>query len=196
MLRLTLLCHGATAASRAAAFPLDEPLEPRARATARLLRDDLPQIRALSSPARRARETAEALGLRAHVDPALRDCDYGRWAGLGVAAVAAREPEAFAAFMTDPEACPHGGESIADLHARAAAWLEALLPASGRLLAVTHAPFVRAALLAVLSSPPEAFWRLDVPPLSTATLVSDGRRWTWRATREGGARTAPRGRPR
>jgi broad specificity phosphatase PhoE len=183
MRRLSLLCHGATAATRAAAFPLDEPLEPRARAAARTLATRLPTAPVLTSPTLRARQTADALARPARVDPALRDCDYGRWAGLGVQAVGEREPEAFAAFITDPAARPHGGESVADLHARAAAWLADRLEGRGHLLAVTHAAFVRAALLAALSAPLEGFWRIDIPPLATAELVSDGRRWNWRAAR-------------
>jgi broad specificity phosphatase PhoE len=183
MRRLTLLCHGATAATRAAAFPLDEPLEPRARAAARALRSEIAPTAALTSPALRARQTAEALDLPARIDPALRDCDYGHWAGLEIQPLADREPQAFAAFMTDPEARPHGGESIAELHARAAAWLDARREGRSRLLAVTHAAFIRAAILATLSAPLASFWRIDVPPLSATELVSDGRRWTWRAGR-------------
>jgi broad specificity phosphatase PhoE len=183
MRRLTLLCHGATAATRAAAFPLDEPLEPRARTAARALRAGIAATPARTSPALRARQTAEALDLPAHVDPALRDCDYGRWAGLAIEALAEREPEAFAAFLTDPEARPHGGESIADLHARVAGWLDARLAGRGRLLAITHPGFIRAAIIATLGAPLQAFWRIDVPPLSTTELVSDGRRWTWRPAR-------------
>jgi broad specificity phosphatase PhoE len=190
MLRLTLLCHGATAATRAAAFPLDEPLEPAAHTAAQALARALAATSALTSPALRTRQTADAVGVEPRIDPALRDCDYGRWAGQAMRTVAEREPEAFAAFISDPSARPHGGESIADLRSRAAAWLEAQLPGKGRLLAVTHASFMRAAIVATLSSPLEAFWRIDIPPLATAELVSDGRRWTWWAA------AAPRPRPR
>jgi broad specificity phosphatase PhoE len=183
MLRLTLLCHGATAANRRAAFPADEPLEPQALAAARTLASPASRAHALTSPALRARQTAEALGLAARVEPLLRDCDCGRWSGVALAAVADEEPEAFAAFMTDPRAAPHGGESIADLAARTAGWLAHLVPSEGRVVAVTHAAVIRAALLHVLAAPLDAFWRIDIPPLTAIDLTSDGRRWAWRAAR-------------
>jgi broad specificity phosphatase PhoE len=184
MLRLTLLCHGATAANRRAAFPTDEPLEPQALAAARALASPPLRAQALTSPALRARQTAEALGLAAaRFEPLLRDCDYGRWSGVALAAVAEEEPEAFAAFMTDPRAAPHGGESITDLAARTAGWLAHLLPSEGRVVAVTHAAVIRAALLHVLAAPLDAFWRIDIPPLAAIDLTSDGRRWAWRAAR-------------
>lgn len=180
MIRLTLLVHGATAANRAATFPVDEPLEPRARAAAEALRGRFAPSEALASPALRARETAEALGLVARAEPALGDADVGRWAGLSMAEV---EPAALAACMTDPDARPHGGESIAEVVARVAAWLESRVGVEGRCLAVTHVAVVRAAVVAVLGAPAAAFWRIDAPPLSATDLVSDGRRWTWRAAR-------------
>ena len=183
MLRLTLVCHGATAANRAAAFPADEPLEPRAIAAARGLRGRFSATHALTSPALRARQTAEALGLPARIEAALGDCDYGRWAGLRMSEVAERDPDAFAAFMNDPNACAPGGELIADLCARTAVWINGLLPSRGHVLAISHAPVVRSAVLLALTAPLEAFWRIDVPPLSTTEFVSDGRRWAWRAAR-------------
>ena len=186
MLRLTLLAHGATAANRAVAFPADEPLTPKARAAAGAMRGRFAPTETLSSPALRARQTAEALGLAPHPNPALRDVDCGRWTGAAMDAVMQHEPEAFAAFMTDPLARPHGGEAIADLVQRTAAWLEAMSSRRGRVLAITHAAVVRAALLGVLGAPLDAFWRIDMPPLSATALVSDGRRWVWRALPFGG----------
>ncbi|MFO1210598.1 MAG: histidine phosphatase family protein [Amaricoccus sp.] len=183
MLRLTLVCHGATAANRGAAFPLDEPLEPRALEAARALAGGWAAAPAFASPALRARQTAEAMGLAAVVEPALRDCDHGRWAGQAMAALAVREPEAMAAFLRDPSARPHGGESIGDLVARVGGWLDAIVQRRGAIVAVTHAAVIRAALVHVLTPPPEAFWRIDVPPLSATGLTWDGRRWAWRAGR-------------
>lgn len=180
MIRLTLLVHGATAANRAAAFPADEPLEPRARAAAEGLRGRFSPSESLTSPALRARETAAALGLAARVEPALRDADAGRWTGRAMADV---EPASLIAWMTDPDARPDGGEATAEVIARVAAWLESRVGVEGRCLAVTHVSVVRAAVIAVLGAPPAAFWRIDVPPLSATDLVSDGRRWTWRAAR-------------
>ena len=80
--RLELLCHAATAATRSAAFPEDEPIEPQARQ--KLAAFALPprgEAQCWTSPALRAVQTAEILGLGAKVEPSLADCAYGRWAG-------------------------------------------------------------------------------------------------------------------
>src|SRR5882672_9795064 len=108
--RLTLICHGATAATRASAFPRDEPLEDGAVAQARLLSPALRRWdRAVTSPALGARQTAEALSLNACVHPALRDCDYGHWGGRKLADIQAAHPVEVAAWLSDLGAAPHGG---------------------------------------------------------------------------------------
>ncbi|PZQ46514.1 MAG: histidine phosphatase family protein [Rhodovulum sulfidophilum] len=185
MIRLTLLCHGATEATRAAAFPRDEPLEPRALAATRALRGTLSPARVRVSPALRTRQTAEALGFDgATVDPALRDRDPGGWAGASLARLIARDPAAIEAFLTDPRARPGGdGDSTAGLVARLGDWLGRLPPEPGQTLAITHADVMRALVIHVLGAPLAAFGRVDVPPLTTLELVSDGRRWLWRAAR-------------
>ena len=72
--------------------------------------------RAWTSPAARARQTAEALGLAADVEPALRGCDHGRWTGCSLAEAQAADGEAaLLAWLGDPAAAPHGGESFADV---------------------------------------------------------------------------------
>ncbi|MBV8913653.1 MAG: phosphoglycerate mutase family protein, partial [Acetobacteraceae bacterium] len=88
--RLLLLCHGATRATRTAAFPMEEPVEARDLAAAVALAGYLPLVgRVLVSPAPCARQTAAALGLAAREEPALRDCDWGRWRGRTLDAVTA-----------------------------------------------------------------------------------------------------------
>jgi broad specificity phosphatase PhoE len=183
--RLTLICHAATAATRAAAFPADAPIEARADTqlaafARRIGRADL----AWSSPALCARQTAAALGLDAAVDPALRDCDFGRWSGRSLAEVHADDPQAVAAWLADPVAAPHGGESVAAMSNRVAAWLDDCAKRAGRLVAVTHASVIRAAVVRVLDAPARAFWRVDVAPLSMVDLGSDGARWNLRAGTE------------
>jgi broad specificity phosphatase PhoE len=176
--RLELLAHGASSATRAARFPDDEALEPPAVAALEVLRGRLRSYACvLTSPSRAAHETAAALGLKADVDKALRDCDYGRWRGLLVADVAAQEPDAFAAWRGDPVAAPHGGESLAELIERASAWLDRSLVRGGATLAVTHASVVRAAIVTALGAPPSTFWRIDVPPLWRARLTGADGRW-------------------
>jgi broad specificity phosphatase PhoE len=176
--RLDLLAHGASEATRAARFPNDEALEASAAQALQGLRGGLRSyVHVLTAPARAARETAAALGLNAEVEPALRDCDYGRWRGLVSKDVAEREPDAFAAWLGDPMAAPHGGESLATLIERVGAWLTQSLARDGATLAVTHAAFVRAAIVNALGAGPSAFARIDVAPLSLARLSGREGRW-------------------
>lgn len=176
--RLDLLAHGASAATRAARFPDDDALEGSAVRALEALRGRLKDYgRVLTAPARAARETAAALGLGADVEMALRDCDYGRWRGLASKDVAAREPDGFAAWFSDPAAAPHGGESLAALIERTDAWLTQSLARETTTLAVTHASVVRAGIVSALGAAPSAFWRIDVAPLSLARLSGHAGRW-------------------
>ena len=176
--RLTLICHAATSAVRSAAFPLDEPIERTGAAKARALANALRKPdRAFASPASRAAQTAQALGLSAAPDDALRDCDYGRWAGCRLDALEAAEPQAVALWLSDPAAAPHGGESIVDVLARVGAWLDARSLEPGHGIAVTHAAIIRAAIVHVLQAEPRSFWRIDIAPLTRVTLSGGGGVW-------------------
>lgn len=171
MRRLTLISHAMTAATRAARFPADEPIEPIGERAAMHRAPELTLI----DGTRRTRETARALGLEPTLDPALADLDVGRWRGLELSGVPAAE---LAAWLTEPGAAPHGGESVLDLLARVQQWLSLDRPC--RTVAVTHPAVVRAVVLAVLHGDPAAFWRIDVPPLSRTSLHQRDGRWTLR----------------
>jgi broad specificity phosphatase PhoE len=176
--RLDLLAHGASGATRAARFPEDEPLETSAIATTAALRGRLRRYdRVLASPARAALGTAEALGLEAKIEPALGDCDYARWRGLSLADVAARDADGFTKWLSDPDATPHGGESLTALIGRVGVFLSHMLTSEGATLAITHASIVRAAILSALGAGPMAFWRIDVAPLSIARFSGREGRW-------------------
>ncbi|WP_448950472.1 histidine phosphatase family protein [Labrys neptuniae] len=178
--RLSLLSHAATPALRAASFPLDEELDARGITSAQKLagRFGVP-ARVLSSPALRARQTVEALGLQAESEAMLAECDYGRWAGLAFEAVVGAEPEGLAAWTADPDACPHGGESVSNLIRRVGAWLDQLR-VDGHVLAVTHASVMRAAVVHVLGADARMFWRIEAAPLAIADLRPSSRGWSLR----------------
>jgi broad specificity phosphatase PhoE len=176
--RLDLIAHGASAATRGARFPDGEGLEASAFGALEKLKGELrPYAKVLTAPARAARETVAALGLDAEVESALRDCDYGRWRGLASKDVAEREPESFAAWLGEPAAAPHGGESIAALIERVGAWLTQSLARESATLAVTHASVVRAAIVNALGAGSSAFARIDVAPLSLARFSGHSGRW-------------------
>ena len=182
LVRLTLICCGASAASRRGFFPSDEPLEPKAvTAAARLARLVDPADRFLTAPARRARQTAEALGLDAVETPALRDQHYGGWAGLAFEAVERVALEAAQGWLTDPDTSPPEGEPFSAVAARVSDLLDSLVAQPGHTVAITHATVDRAAILHVLQAPLAGFRHIDVEPLSLTDLRSDGRRWMLRS---------------
>ncbi len=170
--------HAPTAATRAAAFPRDEPIAASAELAplAGLVRVGRDEV--LVGPALRCRQTAAGAGLPARTDARLAGCDYGAWAGLTSEELAVGDPESFAAWRADPHAAPHGGESLAAFASRVSAWLEEQASGSGRTLAITDADFVKAAVVHALGDPPDAFWRLDVATLGVTELHVDGGRWT------------------
>jgi broad specificity phosphatase PhoE len=180
---LTLISHARTQALVRACFPCDEPIDDKhiARRSKAILRSLRKFGRALMAPELRTKQTAEALGLSAAADPVLADCDYGSWRELRLSEVQARDPEGLAAWLSDAEAAPHGGESIRNVLSRIGAWLSQYKE-PGHTVAVTHPSVVRAAIVHTLHAPPEAFWRIDVEPLSVTDLRYNGANWTLRST--------------
>ncbi|HEY1731252.1 MAG TPA: histidine phosphatase family protein [Terriglobales bacterium] len=180
--RLTLISHAATQAQRRAAFPLDEPLEERETAKIAALGWKAPRAqRVLAAPERRTQETAHALGLPVAIAAELRDCDYGEWQGRELSELQSLDPEGFVAWLTDPLANPHGGESIVSLIDRVARWMNGEME-TAHTIAVTHPPVIRSAIVHALQAPPQSFFRIDVAPLSITDLRFNGKAWTLRST--------------
>ncbi len=176
--RLTLICHASTGAVRKAAFPADEPIDHRDEADAAELAKRLPRGESCwTSPELRTRQTAQLLKLDALPLSELRDCDYGAWKGCTFEAMLARDPNGIAAWLRDPAAAPHGGESLLRLMQRMAQWLEGEKVMDRRSILVTHASIVRAAIVHAIGAPPKSFWRIDVAPLSVTHLSGNDGRW-------------------
>jgi len=178
--RLFLVRHAATSATRALAFPLDEPLDERALSEAAALSDAVPaRLDVLCSPALRTRATAQAARLgEPRIDPALAECDFGAWAGRTLEEVGAADPGGVGAWMADPDARPHGGESLSAFAARVAKWLDRQATLDGGAVAITHGGVVKAAVVHALGAPIEAFWRVDVTPLALTELHAHDGHWT------------------
>jgi broad specificity phosphatase PhoE len=178
--RLLLVRHAPTAATRGSVLPRDEPLDDAGRAAAAafgaaIARADV----TLCSPSLRSRQTVAAAGLgRPQVVPELAECDFGDWAGRTLTEICAADPQAATAWMTDPQASPHGGESLTAFTGRIAGWLDRQAGLAGSALAVTHGGVVKAAVVHALGAPPDAFWRIDVRPLTVTELHSHDGRWT------------------
>ncbi|HEX4247738.1 MAG TPA: phosphoglycerate mutase family protein, partial [Pseudonocardia sp.] len=125
-MRVVLLCHAATSAIRTAAFAGDEPLDESGVAKAAELRDGgLPRADQVRyAPSRRCQQTAEALGLTGTRDAGLAGCDFGAWTGRTLDDVLAATPDLVTAWLTDPAASPHGGESLSAVLERVGRWLD------------------------------------------------------------------------
>jgi broad specificity phosphatase PhoE len=190
--RLLLVSHASTAAQRAGRFPADDPLDARGLAdleAATRIRCAIPRdATAFVSPAVCARDTALVLGLAATLDDALADMNYGSWQGRRLADLAVEAPQQLDAWTHDPDVAPPGGESFSQLVKRTGQWLDALdtLDTSSHagqhartVIAVTHAPLLRAAIVHATGASPAVFPRIEIAPLSVVELRRSLRGWTW-----------------
>jgi len=179
--RLVFLCHAATVSMREGGFPdPDEAVDDAGRDQARALTLRPAPQRVFTAPSLAARQTVEMLGLDAAVESALADIDHGVWRGRGLAEIHAEQPEALMGWIADPADGAPGGEAFAAVIARVGAWIDAQAASDDRILAVTHQPVMRAALVHVLDIPPAAAFRIDIAPLAQLTL-SFNRQWRFQS---------------
>ncbi|KLI09938.1 histidine phosphatase [Mycolicibacterium conceptionense] len=179
VVRLTLVSHAMTDATAAGRFPTDEPLNALGHRQADAAVELGVIDAAYCGPEKRARQTAELLGLSAAVEPHLADLDCGRWRGSVLGGL---PPADLAVWLTDPARAPHGGETVVGLVNRVRGWMDSLASRRGRLVAVTHPAVVRAAILVVLDAPPKSFWRIDIAPMSRTVMHFRGQAWTLRSS--------------
>jgi len=122
-----------------------------------------------TSPLERAIETAEAIGRRALLMPAiladLNEVQFGDWEGLAFQELAAKEE--WRRFNSDRRNfAPPGGESMREVQRRMAAQLETLrLRHDGQtVVAVSHCDPLRALIAHWLGLPIECMLRFEVNP--------------------------------
>lgn len=178
--RVVLIAHAATAATRLGAFPGagdDEDLERPDDVLATPVRAAL----ALRGPERRCRRTAELLGWEAAAVDALADVDVGRWHGQGLEALLMAEGSAVAAWLRDPDARPPGGETIGEVVDRVGGVIDGMEWPEGRSVLVVSPLVVRAAIVHALGLPRSTVFSVDVPPLAAAVLSRQAGRWRLRA---------------
>ncbi|MDQ4098035.1 MAG: histidine phosphatase family protein, partial [Actinomycetota bacterium] len=128
----------------------------------------------VSSPLRRARETAEAFGMPVRLDERWIELDYGEFEGLGAAELRTSLQRGW----NDPEWAPPGGESLAAVTRRVAAACEELAAgpsAAANVIVVTHVSPIKAAAAWALGTGPEVAWRMHVDVASlTVIAVREG----------------------
>jgi len=128
----------------------DLPLSAAGRAAVKGWR--LPQrvmaYRRVTSPLKRALETAELLGGRAaQIEPRLIEMDWGRWQGETLDALRRKLGDDMAENEArGPDFRPDGGESPREVLARLAPWFEELGHAGEPVLAVTHKGVIQAVM--------------------------------------------------
>jgi broad specificity phosphatase PhoE len=156
----------------------DPPLTDRGRAQAKDLGHLLAAAgvaRVLTSPLRRARDTASPIaaecGASVDVDERLIEIDYGDWEGQSFAAL---DAEVVGRWHRDPDLTPPGGESLATVVERVSGFCEEWLrdENAGVIVAVSHVSPIKAAVTWTLRVSPELAWRMR---LDVASLTRIGR---------------------
>jgi alpha-ribazole phosphatase len=169
---LVLVRHGRTELNQRGLLqgrsdaPLDELGQHQAaRVAARLGRVD----RVVTSPLRRAVETAERLGVEPVVDPRWIELDYGTLDGSPIADIPVAT---WAQWRTDPTFAPPGGESLMDLYARVVSACEELAQeaAEADIVVVSHVSPIKAAIVWALGVGVELGWRMRLDPASISRV--------------------------
>jgi broad specificity phosphatase PhoE len=152
----------------------DPPLDEVGREQAATLGEAVgPVDRVVSSPLRRARETAAGFGCPVEVDDRWIELDYGE---LDQAPASSVPAAVWATWRADIAFTPPGGESLVALGVRVRAALEDLAEPGSRerVVIVTHVSPLKAAVAWALGVGDEVAWRLWVATASiTRVAIGD-----------------------
>jgi probable phosphoglycerate mutase len=156
---MVLLRHGATEWSQNGQhtgrtdIPLLDEGREQAKAAGELLRDRgfTTFSLGLTSPLRRAAETAALAGFECEVDPDLVEWDYGRYEGLTAAAIREQRP----GWTLWDDGVPEG-EKGSDVGRRADRVIQRARSQDGDTLCVAHGHFLRVLAARWLGLPPVA----------------------------------------
>lgn len=178
---MLLVRHGTTTTTgsvlpgRAAGLHLSAEGEQQAEDAATRL-GPLQPAAVYASPMERARETAapiaRAAGLRTRTAKGLIECDFGEWTGRKLSAL--RRRREWATIQGSPSVFRFpGGESFSEMSQRM--WdqlldLAALHPGE-RVVAVSHADPIKAAVARAAGTPLDNFQRIVVSPASVSALL-------------------------
>ncbi len=130
----------------------------------------------VSSPVRRARETADlaaqALGLPVREHDGFRECAFGEWDGFTFAQVQQQWPDQLAAWLGSTSVAPPGGESFDDVETRVRRARDQLLTryAGQTVLVVSHVTPVKTLVRLALGAPASAMFRMEMTPASLTEI--------------------------
>lgn len=190
--RLLLVRHGVTDWNREGRFQgrLDPPLAADGVAEAKLLaarigaEPELRPARIISSPLRRARQTADAIadGGAIHDDPRWVELGQGEWEGKTHAELAATDADRYAAWRARAgEEQPPGAETIeAALERVSGALDEAVTDEGWPLCIVSHGGALRLTARHLLGLAPRRAWAMDLDNASLSILVREAADGVWR----------------
>jgi probable phosphoglycerate mutase len=154
----------------------------QAYGVAELLRRELggeqQPLAVLSSPLRRARETAECIAdvfeLDVEDEPAMMEMDYGEWDERPLAEI---PREVWVGWRDDVDFAPPGGESLRSVQTRVSACMGRVADRGGDgvVVVVSHVSPIKAAVLWALGvdDRPELSWRLRLD-LASVTRIGPG----------------------
>lgn len=125
---------------------------------------------AVSSPLKRARQTAEPLGLPVRVDERWIELDYGEWDELPISNVTVNQ---WAEWRRDSTFAPPGGESLTQLDQRVFEACNDLLSEASELnVAVfTHVSPIKSAIAWALGVEGQISWRLQVGQAQISRII-------------------------
>ncbi|HVL05088.1 MAG TPA: histidine phosphatase family protein [Acidimicrobiales bacterium] len=161
---LLIVRHGQTQANADGLIlgRADPPLTDLGRRQAAALARALPApARVVSSPLRRAQETASAFGGPVETDDRWIELDYGQMDGTPAASIG---DDLWARWRADPDFAPPGGESLRALGTRVRAGCDELAgeAAERDIVVVSHVSPIKAAVAWVLGVGDEVGWKLFV----------------------------------
>lgn len=171
---LYLVRHARTAenARRLLLGRSDPPLDEHGRRQARALPSILTVDLVVSSPLRRAVQTAEVLG-EVRTDERFLEVDYGAFEGRPVDEVPA---ETWRRWRDDPDFAPPGGESLSSVGERVREALTELVAVAAErdVAVVSHVSPVKAGLTWALGVGDEVGWRTWVANCSVTGIDTSG----------------------
>jgi broad specificity phosphatase PhoE len=190
-MKVYLIRHGQTASNIEGRYVghLESALTPfglRQIQAARARLDRIPFKQVYCSPSLRTRQTAAALGIEDYaMDERLKEIHFGIFEGLNYEEMMKKHPRETRDFYENFEGYRiPGGESLEDLTARVADFLEHLR--EGPALLITHGGWMMA-LLKWLHSEEKSFWDYRVSNGEILVLEKGKSGWRWLKERGGGA---------
>jgi probable phosphoglycerate mutase len=186
--QVLMVRHGSTVHSHDGRFsgrndlPLDEHGRRQAHAIAAHIAR-LPAIDAVvSSPLRRARETAQVLAGRiggtVEIHEGLMETEFGEWEGLTIEEAHLKWPDVLADWLRRSDVPPPSGESFEQVEKRTMRALDDIViqRAGQRVVLVSHVTPIKILLRRALGAPQETMFRfhLDTASLSAVDYYRDG----------------------